>query len=326
MCCTGQKSRSVIEPLVPSLRFVLIIQSDSSAAETVEVKGVVSQKAIGFAFKWKPTFFFFFFLLHQNRIQRPLSSRIAVVFFPPLLSQSFSQSFRSFLPTSLTNFEFHWPEISRPGYLMRFEVRLSLSRLVEFLLSLSSPPSFQGTQKLNHFPSNLLQRLFRVVGQSNSQTQFFPRLPRTVKFERAFGNISQHYHKPPPFSWFFQFLLLFHLSVTRYQRKENSFWSFSSGSMGFLFSSPIPPVALSFYSKGILTFFSFRGFSHKHAILFRRSNRGISQIKFKPPEIPFFSQAVHFSFPSTHPPRPRFSVFSFSRFCAHVYNPFGPPL
>lgn len=66
--------------------------------------------------------------------------------------------------------------------------------------------------------------------------------------------------------------------------------------MGFLLSSPIPPVALSFYSKGILTFFSFRGFFHKHAILFRRSNRGISQNGFKASKSPFFFKLFFFFF------------------------------
>lgn len=95
--------------------------------------------------------------------------------------------------------------------------------------------------------------------------------------------------------------------------------------MGFLFSSPIPPVALSFSSKGILTFFSFRGFFHKHAILFRRSNRGISQNGFKASKSPLFFQTLFlffFSTPSSSPFFLGFFLFPFLRSCL---KPFRAP-
>lgn len=184
--------------------------------------------------------------------------------------KTFSQSFRSFLPTSLTNFEFHWPEISRPGYLLRFEVRLSFSRLVEFLLSLSSPPSFQGTQKLNHFPSNLLQRLFRVDKQSDSQTQFFPRLltkaakifltrarpgpapaPKARQFPSAPPTRAQTAPRFPLFSgvlFFFSFPLTALFSFRSLVSKEKKTLSdhFQVARWVPLFSSPIPPVDFFF--------------------------------------------------------------------------------
>lgn len=72
--------------------------------------------------------------------------------------------------------------------------------------------------------------------------------------------------------------------------------------MGFLFSSPIPPVALFSFSKGILTFFSFRGFSHKHAFLFRRSNRGIFQRKRRAIAIQSFSQLLPVTLPPSSSP------------------------
>jgi len=88
-----------------------------------------------------------------------------------LLSQSFSQSFRSFLPTSLTQLFFHWPETAHLGNLLRISVRPDSSTSGIFLRL----HGFQGWMKNDCF-LNLIIR-----SESNFPIPEFPPEKKNVR-------------------------------------------------------------------------------------------------------------------------------------------------
>jgi len=183
--------------------------------------------------------------------QMPCFQESPSPFLPP--SQPFSQSFKSFLPTSLTNLILRRSETTHFGHLLRFPVRLFFSLRRGFF----SPQDFQGKGFVNGSKTHLflafsvaqtfaapgfLRRDFTThfLGQSLSMLCFFLLLFFPLYKEKITPLRS------PPFVLLVSFSLFFYVAIC----SASAFFTWRNGILTiFFFEGLGGSVSFFFTSK-----------------------------------------------------------------------------
>jgi len=221
---------------------------------------------------------------------------------------------------------------------MRFKVRLSVfssGRVTLFLFLL--PHLFKALENQTIFPRIFSQGFSEFVNHPILKSTFFLGHSDKSKIQKGPKGSQSKKEKektqkrklllsskspPPSFNStpsqlpFLCLSLYFHYSLIKKRKLFLIFFKWLDGFFSFVADSPSRSF---FLSKGILTFFSFRGFLPQANPSFHRKCRYFAET--------LVSKQAFFTFLafSQKPPSRSISFFS-TNLLAHVSNPFGPPL